>query len=163
MASTWEYSWGDAWADAWGARSLVPAYASPINAAIMAGCAGSALSAAVGGRIFCDEAPDGTEFPYVVFFTVANVQADTFKNRLDDAVVQFSLYSTSKSLTEITAMYSHLKDLFDWQTLSISGGTCVWVVRQNLVTMFDDIPTLDGSTGLRHWAVDYSIMVQAIS
>jgi hypothetical protein len=161
--TAWGYSWNDAWDDAWGAQPEIPTDAIPINAAIMTKCEGSSLSEDVGGRIFCDEAPDGTEFPYVVFFNVTKMQVDTFKDKLDDVTVQFSLFSISRSLAEITTIYSHLKDLFDWQLIDISGDTCVWVVRQNLVTMFDDITTSSGTVGLRHWAVDYSIMVQSLT
>jgi hypothetical protein len=33
------------------------------------------------------------------------------------------------------------------------------MLRQGLVTMFDDITTPEGTSGVRHWAVDYAIMV----
>lgn len=129
-------------------------------AAIMTKCAGSALSTAVGGRIFLDEAPEGTAFPYVVFRIVAGSPQDTFKDTIDDTLIQFSLFSISDGATEITTMYANLKTLFDWQALTITGNTCIWTMRQGLSTFFDDLTTTQGTVGVRHWAVDYSIMVQ---
>lgn len=129
-------------------------------AAIMTKCTGSALSTDVGGRIFLDEAPEGSVFPYVVFRIVAGLPQDTFKSSIEDTLIQFSLFSTSAGAAEITDMYADLKTLFDWTALTITGGTCIWMMRQGFSTMFDDITTLAGTVGLRHWAVDYSIMVE---
>jgi hypothetical protein len=131
-------------------------------AAIMTKTAGSALSAAVGGRIYFDEAPEGTAFPYVIFSIVTDSQADTFKSKLEDVTIQFSLYSTSKGLTEITGMFANLKTLFDDAVLTITANTQVMIARQYLTTMFDDITTTEGTVGLRHWAVDYQIITEAV-
>lgn len=129
-------------------------------AAIMTKCAGSALSSDVGERIFLDVAPDGTEYPYAVFKIIAGTPQDTFKDTIEDTLIQFSLFSISAGAAEITDMYADLKALFDWQALTITGNTCIWVMRQSLATMFDDITTPAGTVGLRHWAVDYSMLVE---
>lgn len=128
-------------------------------AAIMTKFTGSDFSTAVGGRIYLDEAPHGTAFPYAVFSIVAGTPEDTFREDIDDVLVQFSLYSTSPGAAEITGLYADLTALLDRQTLSITGATCVQMLRTGLVTMFDDITTPEGSSGVRHWAVDYAIMV----
>lgn len=128
--------------------------------AIMAKTSGSALSAAVGGRIFVDVAPEGTEFPYVVASIVTDAQADTFKDSLEDITIQFSLYSISRGLTEITGLYANLKTLFDNAVLTISGNYHILISRVNLTTMVDDISTPEGTVGLRHWAVDYHLITQ---
>lgn len=129
-------------------------------AAIMTKCSGSALSSDVGGRIFLDEAPEGSAFPYVVFKIIASTPQDTFKNSIEDTLIQFSLFSISDGAAEITDMYADLRSLFDWQALTITGNTCIWVMREGLATMFDDVTTPSGTVGLRHWAVDYSIMAE---
>jgi len=128
--------------------------------AIMTKCSGSALSTAVGGRIFEGEAPEGTEFPYVVISIVTDSQADTFKDKLEDITIQFSLYSSSKGLAEITGMFANLKALFDDAVLTITNNYHILISRQNLTTMFDDITTPEGTVGLRHWAVDYWIITE---
>lgn len=129
-------------------------------AAIMSRCAGSALSDAVGGRIFEGAAPENTEFPYVIVSIVTDSQADTFKDALEDIVIQFSLYSISKGLTEITGLFANLKTLFDNAVLTITGNTHILISRQALTTMVDDITTPEGTVGLRHWAIDYWIITQ---
>jgi len=116
----------------------------------------------VGGRIFFDEAPQGSEYPYVVFSIVTDAQADTFKDSLEDVVIQFSLYSISKGLSEITDLYADLKTLFDWCELAITGHYHIVMMRQILTTMFDEITTPAGTVGLRHWAVDYWIVTQKV-
>lgn len=127
---------------------------------IMTKISGSSLSSYVGGRIYLDVAPDGAQFPYVVFFVVASTPEDTFKNDIDDTLVQFSLFSASPSATEITTMYGYLKAIFDDAALSISGDTLIWCVRENTTTMVDDVVINDATVRLKHWAVDYSIKVQ---
>jgi hypothetical protein len=127
---------------------------------IMTKTSGSSLSAAVGGRIFCDEAPEGTVFPYVVLSIVTDSPDDTFKDKIEDITIQFSLYSTSKGMTEITGMFANLKTLFDDAVLTITANYHIFISRQNLTTMFDDITTPEGTVGLRHWAVDYRIITE---
>jgi hypothetical protein len=129
-------------------------------AAIMTRCAGSALAADVGNRIFLDEAPEGTEFPYVVFQIIASSPQDTFTDSIEDTLVQFSLFSATSGATEITGIYADLKTLFDYCILAITGSTHIEMVRQNLTTMVDDLTTPAGTVGLKHWAVEYSIMFQ---
>ena len=128
--------------------------------AIMTKTTGSALSTAVGGRIYLDEAPACATFPYVVFSIVSSEPHDTFTEQLDDTLIQFSLYSTSTSVSEIAGVYDNLKALFRGATLTITGGTCIWCEQQHLETMVEDITTDAGTGTLRHWAVDFSLMVQ---
>lgn len=131
--------------------------------AIMTKTSGSALSTRVGGRIFEGEAPEGTEFPYVVLSIVTDAQADTFKDKLEDLTIQFSLYSISKGLAEITGMYADLKTLFDDAVLTITGNYHILIARENLTTMQDEFTTPQGTASGRHWAVDYRLITQRTS
>jgi hypothetical protein len=125
--------------------------------AIYSKTAGSALSDAVGGRMCLDEAPEGTDFPYIVFSIVSAVPEWTFTEEFANVVIQFSIFSTSQSAAEITDIYGHLVDLFDDSTFSITGSTLVWCRRQNLVTRVEDIATPSGTQIVKHWAVDFEI------
>jgi hypothetical protein len=129
--------------------------------AIMTKTTGSALSIDVGGRIYLDQAPDNSTFPYVVFFIVSDVPEKTFSEDFENVLIQFSLFSASSGATEITTIYTDLKSLFDECSLSITGNTLVWMKRANLTTMVDDITIQDGTQAVKHWAVDYDIMTQA--
>lgn len=128
--------------------------------AIMTKCAGSALSTAVGGRIFEGEAPDGAAFPYVVFMIVAGSPNDNFTDLIDEIMIQFSLYSISKGLTEITGIYENLKTLFDYCALSISGYSHIGMLRQSMTTMIADVTTPSGTESMRHWSVDYLVRTE---
>ena len=129
-------------------------------AAIMTKTSGSALSTDVGGRIFEGVAPEESAFPYVVITIVTDYQVDTFKNKLEEVIVQFSLYSISQGLTEITTMFADLKTLFDDAALTITGSSQVIIYRENLTTMQDEFTTTQGTAWGRHWAVDYRIVTQ---
>jgi len=131
-----------------------------ILTALMSKFSGSAFSSDVGGRIYLDEAPEGAEFPYCVFFIVSSVPEDTFTEEIENTLIQFSLFSTSKGATEITTMYNDLKTLLKDASLTVTGKTSVWLRQDNLTTMIDEITTSEGTSAVKHWAVDYSILVQ---
>lgn len=107
---------------------------------------------------FLDEAQEGSAFPYCVFSIVSAVPEKTFTEDYENVTIQFSLFSSSRSGTEITGMYAALMALFDECSLSISGSKLVWMRRTNLVTMVDEVATPDGSTTVKHWAVDYEVL-----
>jgi len=119
--------------------------------------ASSALSTDVGGRIYLDRAPDGCEFPYVVYFIVSGVPEKTFTEEYSNVIIQFSLFSASEGATEITTMYADLKSLFDECALTITGSTLVWMKLNGLQTMIEDITTATGAQQVRHYAVDFEI------
>ncbi len=118
---------------------------------------GSALSTDVGGRIYLDQAPDGAEFPYVVFFIVVGTQEKTFTEHYTNTLIQFSLFSASSSAAEIATMYADLKALFDECALTISGSKLVWMKESNLTTMVEDITVADATQTVKHWAVDFEV------
>lgn len=128
--------------------------------AIMTKTISSTLFTDVGGRIFLDQAPEDAELPYVVFFIVSAVPDNKFQKLGEDITIQFSLFSSSVGMTEITNMYNDLKALFDECSLTITGNTLIWFRRVNLVTMVDEIVTREGTTGVKHWAVDYEILTE---
>jgi hypothetical protein len=112
---------------------------------------------------YLDQAPQGTEFPYCVFFVVSGVPEKTFSEHYTNTLIQFSLFSASSGATEITTMYKDLKALFDECSLTIpptgtATDTLIWMREANLTTMMDEITVADATTQVRHWACDYEIM-----
>ncbi len=138
--------------------------------AIFSKISGSSFSSDIGGRIFLDNAPDNTEFPYCVVFIVSDMPEYTFpaataKGNLEEIIIQFSLFSASAGMTEITGIYEDLRTLFDDCTLTIPPtGTetyaLIWMKRENLTVMVDEIITKEGTVGVKHWAVDYNILME---
>lgn len=128
--------------------------------ALVTKIANSNFSTAIGGRFYADVAPEGCEYPYCVFSIVSSNPDYTFTERFEDTTIQFSLYSISESVAEMTALYGYLTALFDECEMTITGETLVWMKRENLTTMYDAIDTPNGTLGLRHWATDYLITRQ---
>lgn len=118
---------------------------------------GSTLISAVGGRMFTDVAPQGAEYPYVVISIVNAPKERTFTEEYRRTAIDFGIFSISKSLTEITDIYSKLSSLFDECALSITGSTLVWCRETDLTTMFEDHTTPQGTVGARHWNVEFEI------
>ena len=121
---------------------------------------GSALSTSVGGRLFINPAPEGSEFPYVVVDVVTSSPEDAFSLDIEDTLVQFSIYSTDMSVVEIADIYELVKALFKDTRLTITGDTNVEFSQNNLVTMADDLTAPSGISFIRHWAVEYNVVVQ---
>jgi hypothetical protein len=117
----------------------------------------SALYNEIGGRFFLDEAQAGAEFPYLVYSIVSSVKDKTFSEEYRDTLLQFSLFSASSGMAEITNMYNGLSALFDEQPMTITGGTVIWCREENLVTMMEATTTPEGGGSVRHWAVDFTI------
>lgn len=132
-------------------------------AAIMTKCSGSALSTDVGGRIFMDEygLTGPPVFPYVIFSLVTDVPDDVFAKDGEEALIQFDLFSSSKGAAEITGMYGHLKALFDDASLTVTGYTMPNMRRVNTTTSLEEITTGEGEQTIRHWSVDYEVLLKA--
>ncbi|MDD5169790.1 MAG: DUF3168 domain-containing protein [Syntrophales bacterium] len=125
--------------------------------ALMTKISGSAFSSDVGGRVYLDQAPQGAEFPYCVFFVVTANPDRTFTEHYTDALIQFSLFSASSGATEITTAYNDLVALLDECALTISGSKLVWMKEQNLATMIEDVTTQSGTATVKAWHVDFEV------
>jgi len=135
--------------------------------AIIAKTNNSALSSDVGGRIYLDEASEGWQFPYVVFSIVTDTPGGVFSKDGEDILIQFSLFSTSKSVAEIANMYEDLKALFDDCALTIpptgdATDTLIWMKRENLTTIMDEHTTPIGTVGVKAWHVDYMVLTKEV-
>ena len=122
--------------------------------------AGSTLETAVNGRLFKGRAPEGAEYPYVVFFLVSDTPDWTFKNSFEYALVQFSLFSSASSSGEVEDMYTYLKTLYDDCSLTLAGSVLTWMKRQQATLTVEDHTTAAGTTEVWHYAVDYDILTE---
>ena len=128
-----------------------------LSTAIYGKLAGSALNTDIGGRLYKGRAPQSPTFPYVVYMLISDVPDNTFVERMEDVLMQFSLFSSASSSGEVEDMYTHLKALYDDCSLTITGETFIWMKRQNAILMVEDYTTLEGNVSIWHYAVDYSI------
>jgi len=114
----------------------------------------------VGGRVYLDQAPEDRQFPDCIFLVVVDIPDDSFNKHGEEVSIQFSLFSASSSVSEISTMYTDLKALFDDVKLTVTSSTMVIMKRERLVTFMDDIVTTSGTQRVKVWNVDYSITLQ---
>jgi hypothetical protein len=130
--------------------------------AIYAKNSGSALDAIINGRFYYGKAPEGTRFPYVVFFRVAGHADWTFTEYHDNSLIQFSVFSAeSGSASEVSIISEAVRTLFDKCKLSVTGETFLYMWLSNITgPMEDDTVSQDGAEG--GWAchLDFDVKTQ---
>jgi len=103
----------------------------------------SSFYSALSGRLYLEEAPQGTAFPYAIYSLVSSPVDYNFTNRFEELTMDFNLYSDSESgAIEITGLYEKLKEQFDDVNLTVTGYSALKFQRQNawLNKMPSDIP-----------------------
>ena len=128
-----------------------------LTTAIYGKISGSALATDIGGRLYKGRAPEGAEYPYVVYMVVADVPDKTFTEDFEDVLIQFSLFSSASGSTEVEKMFTDLKALYDECSLTITGSRLIWMKRVNATLMIEDHTTPSGTIEVWHYAVDYDI------
>lgn len=132
-----------------------------LTTAIFSKCsAGTSFYTDIGGRLYKGRAPEGAAFPYAVFFVVSDVPDDTFKDNIEDVLIQFSLFSSTPSSGEIEDMFAHLKALYDDCVLTITGNTLIWMIRGVAQLLSEEETTPSGTQNVWHYTVDYSIVME---
>lgn len=121
---------------------------------------GTALYTAVGGRIYKGRAPDETAYPYIVYQLVSDVADWTFTENLEDVLIQFSIFSSASSSSEVEDLYVYLKALYDNCTLVLAGSTLLWMHRTHATLMTEEHTTPTGTANVWHYAVDYSVYIE---
>ena len=131
-----------------------------LSKAIFGKLATSALSAHIANRMFKGRAPEGAEYPYIVYLIVSNSPMKVFQGSYEDTLIQFSLFSSASGSTEVEDIYTDLKTLYDEKAMTITSETLVWMVRENAILMVEDHTTKSGTVQVWHYAVDYRIMTK---
>lgn len=114
----------------------------------------------IGGRLYQGEAPEKAEYPYCVYLHIVDTQIDTFKNKMDDIIIQFSIFSDKSSSTEVHDAMTHLKSLFDDCVLTISNGTLVYFFHIADGLEREEIITPSGEQAIWHFHCDYSAIFE---
>ena len=85
------------------------------------------------------EAPQGTEYPYIVFSYPSGVPDWTFSSDERELVIQFNIHDNNTSVVNVNLIYKALHDLFDWCTLSITGWNLTYMkeILENRVRVDD--------------------------
>ena len=112
---------------------------------------------AMSGRLFEDQAPDGTPYPYAVYLIVSAPKEKTFSEEYTNIILQLSIFSSASSSSEIKLAYHYASVLFDECEFSITGSTLVWMKELNLTTIREDHTTPSGTTSVRHYAIEFDV------
>ncbi len=133
-----------------------------IETAIFEKAAASAFLTAIGGRFYDTEAPQGAVFPYCVYKMVIDTKEWQFVERFEDILLQFSIFSTTRSSTEANDIYKKLNAVYDESVVTPVGYRSIWMWRNNLTIIKDEITTLKGTVGAWHYAVDYNYFIEDV-
>ncbi len=134
-----------------------------LKKAIYSKAVGSAFLTAIAGRFHDTEAPQGSEFPYTVYKVVIDIKVWDFKERYEDALIQFSIFSSDlDDSTEINDIYTKLNTVYDESLLNITGARSIWMWKNNLTTLRDEITTPEGTVGVWAYHVDYDCFYEQI-
>ena len=126
-----------------------------LTTAIFGKLAGSALNTDISGRLYKAEAPENSAFPYVIFFVVWNTPEYPSGKTIEQFMVQFSLFSSLSSSSEVEDMLTHLRTLYDDVVMTITGNTSIYFIRGNMTTMRDEVTTASGTVGVWHYVQEY--------
>lgn len=131
-----------------------------LTKAIFSKASGTKFLSLIGGRLFEDFAEAKTQYPYVVYSVISAVKEKTFTEAYRNVLVDFSIYSSKKDSSEIKDIYEQLSALYDECRLAPSAGIILRMYETNVVTNVEDVTTTEGTTTVRHWAVDYEILME---
>ncbi len=90
----------------------------------------NAFYTSVSGQLYKERAKQNATLPYAVFHIISNVPEWGFTNYYEKVRIQFDLYSKENSSSQVEDMYTNLKSLFDWCTLTVSGNTYLYMRRE---------------------------------
>jgi len=131
-----------------------------LSTAIFSKITGSAFSTSIGGRLYKSRAPQNATWPYVVYYLISDVPADTFTERLEDVTIQFSIFSNASGTTEIEDIFTNLKALFDYCSLTITGNAHLLMQRQNASLSSGEIDEKEGGGLYFQYDIDYNVMMK---
>lgn len=107
------------------------------------------------GGLYSYQAPQGTVYPLATLNIVSIVYDPILDDYFEEALVQFNIFSSKKSPSEVGTLYGYLKALFDDCALTITEYTHIFMEREiaRLIQFTDE------STEETFWqyAIDYRV------
>lgn len=124
---------------------------------IYAKLAGSDLNTAIGGRLYLNIAPQRVSYPYVVYSMVSSMLGWDFAHEQDEFILQFNIYSQSKSSSEAGTILGHLKTLYDDCSLTVAGYTHYFMQREQVISLLET----DIDPPIQGYMVEYRILLES--
>ena len=126
-----------------------------LTTAIYGKLSGSALSAHIANRLYKLYAPEGSQYPYAVYFVVNDIPEYPGGKTIEKFDIQFSLFSSLASSTEIESMLTDLRTLYDDVVLTIDDYLPIYFIRGASTETREDHTTPSGTMGVYHYTQDY--------
>ncbi len=123
----------------------------------LTGGVNNAFYLAVNGRMFEEQAPEGTEYPYSVYGIVAAPKEKTFSEEFTNTLLQIDFFSSTSSSGEVKDIYQHAHDLYDDCTFTVTGSNFVWMKEVNMVTTREEVITPEGTQKVWHYSADFEV------
>lgn len=73
----------------------------------------------IGGRMYLEYAPEGTQFPYAVYSLDSNVHDWQFNTDYEESLVTFHLFANEE--TEVLDLEKKLRDAYDESSFTVSN------------------------------------------
>jgi hypothetical protein len=117
----------------------------------------------IGGRMFNGRAPDGVEFPYCVFTLISAVPTYTWGFTIENLSIDFDIFSSTNSTTEIEDIATNLRALFDDCYFTVATNPMVSMVRQSFNGPYaESYVTTEGTQVIWHTSINYEVLVDPI-
>lgn len=88
------------------------------------------LEANLTGSLHNTQAPQGTEYPYAIFYLISDIPHWTFDATMENALIQFNIYDETSSVENVGNLYGQLKTLYDDTTLNIDNYHSIYMKRE---------------------------------
>jgi hypothetical protein len=131
-----------------------------LTTAIWGKLAGSSLQSSVANRLFKNRAPDGVEYPYIVYKVITGLAEYTFSEDFENPTIQFDIYSKDGSTGEIEDIFTALTALYDNCSLSPTNERVLNMQRSTYSLIDEDHTTPTGEQHVFHYAINYEIILE---
>lgn len=119
---------------------------------------GHGVYTTVSGRFFHNVAPQGTPYPYIVYFAPTDLDDLYFVEELQEFDIQFNLFSESESALEAGEIYENLKAKFDNCNLTVTGWRHLRFQRRRATENGDFEP----SPPIQGYSVFYDVLLEKV-
>lgn len=108
------------------------------------------------GRMYLNKAPQGTTFPYCVYFSVSDIDDLDFSEEHEDFLIQFNIFSQNNSAVEAGDLLETLKTMYDNCSLTVTGWRHLQFQRSLVIPNndFSQVPPIHG------YSIEYEALLE---
>ena len=90
----------------------------------------SSLYVALDGGLYNTQAPQDTDYPYAVFYLISDIPHWTFDGTMENSLIQFTIYDDNASVENVCSLFTKLKTLYDFTTLTMTDYNSIYMKRE---------------------------------